>query len=44
MTVEDAQIAAIAMRHGLAIVTRNTADFAGTDQLDVIDPWGGFAL
>jgi hypothetical protein len=27
--IEDALIAATALRHGLALVTRNTRDFAG---------------
>ena len=39
ISVEDAQIAAIAVVHGLPIATRNTADFVGIDKLDVIDPW-----
>ncbi len=36
----DAQIAAIAIRHGLAIATRNTRDFDGLG-VDVVDPWAG---
>lgn len=39
MTVEDAQIAAIALSHGLPLVTRNVRDFAGIDGLTVVDPW-----
>lgn len=34
----DAQIAATARRHGLAVVTRNVADFTDCG-VDVIDPW-----
>lgn len=34
----DAQIAAICQAHGLALATRNTADFARTG-IDVVDPW-----
>lgn len=39
ISVEDAQIAAIAVVHGLPVATRNTAVFRGIDHLDVIDPW-----
>lgn len=34
----DALIAATALVHGLAVVTRNGVDFAGTG-VEVIDPW-----
>lgn len=34
----DAQLAATALRHRLAVVTRNTADFEGLG-ITVIDPW-----
>lgn len=34
----DAQIAATARRHGLAVVTRNVADFTDCG-VNVIDPW-----
>lgn len=36
----DLQIAAIAAQHGLVLVTRNTADFAGLG-LEIFDPWSG---
>ncbi len=36
----DLQIAAIAVQHGLVLVTRNTADFAGLG-LEIADPWSG---
>ena len=35
----DAMIAAIARQHGFSIVTRNAADFAGIDNLTVVNPW-----
>jgi predicted nucleic acid-binding protein len=35
----DAQIAAIAHSCGMALATRNAADFEGTG-INVIDPWG----
>lgn len=34
----DSMIAASALEHGYAVVTRNTADFAGTGA-QVVDPW-----
>jgi predicted nucleic acid-binding protein len=39
ISVEDAQIAAIALARGMALATRNTADFADIEGLSVIDPW-----
>lgn len=39
ISVEDAQIAAIARVKGLALATRNVKDFQGIDGLTVIDPW-----
>lgn len=39
ITVEDAQIAAIALANGLPLATRNTADFEGIDGLAVANPW-----
>jgi predicted nucleic acid-binding protein len=41
ISVEDAQIAAIARAGGLALATRNTKDFTGIDGLVLIDPWSG---
>jgi len=41
ISVEDAQIAAIARAGGLALATRNIKDFAGIEGLRVIDPWSG---
>lgn len=34
----DALIAATALAHGMSVVTRNTADFAGTG-VPLLDPW-----
>lgn len=39
ISTEDAQIAAIALAHGLPLVTRNTKDFEGLPSLKVINPW-----
>ena len=39
ISVEDAQIAAIALVRGMRLATRNTADFAHIDGLPLIDPW-----
>ncbi len=41
ISVEDAQIAAIARSGGLALATRNVKDFLGIEGLRVIDPWNG---
>lgn len=35
----DAQVAAIARRHGATVATRNTRDFVGTG-VELVDPWG----
>ena len=37
--LEDAQIASIALVHGLALVTRNVKDFARIPGLEIINPW-----
>lgn len=39
ISVEDAQIAAVALGHNLPLVTRNTKDFAGIESLSLINPW-----
>ena len=39
MSVEDAQIAAIAAHHRVPLATRNTKDFAQVPGLVVINPW-----
>lgn len=39
ISTEDAQIAAIALRHGLVLATRNTKDFRKIHKLILIDPW-----
>lgn len=39
ITVEDAQIAAIALSHDATLATRNGRDFSGIDGLDLVDPW-----
>ena len=39
ISVEDAQIAAIARVCGLELATRNTKDFANIDGMVLIDPW-----
>lgn len=39
ISTEDAQIAAIALRHGLALATRNTKDFRKLSELVLLDPW-----
>lgn len=39
ISAEDAQIAAIALAHEMAVATRNVKDFDGIDGLIVIDPW-----
>lgn len=39
ISTEDAQIAAIALAHGLTLATRNVSDFEGIDGLAVVNPW-----
>ena len=39
ISVEDAQVAAIARSAGLALATRNTKDFSGIDGLELVNPW-----
>lgn len=39
VSTEDGQIAAIALRHGLPLATRNTKDFTGITGLTLINPW-----
>lgn len=39
ISTEDAQIAAIALRHGYTLATRNTKDFLNIAGLNLIDPW-----
>ncbi|KHK95826.1 hypothetical protein LK09_17500 [Microbacterium mangrovi] len=39
IALQDAQIAAIALTHGMALATRNTQDFDETG-IDLLDPWG----
>lgn len=39
ISTEDAQIAAIALTHNLALATRNVADFEHITGLQLINPW-----
>ena len=39
ISVEDAQIAAIALAHRMPLATRNTTDFELIDGLAVVNPW-----
>jgi len=39
ISVEDAQIAAIALAHRMCLATRNTHDFDAIEGLVVINPW-----
>lgn len=43
ISVEDAQIAAVALTHGLVLATRNTSDFELIEGLSVMNPWLGGA-
>ena len=39
ISVEDAQIAAIARSAGLTLATRNTKDFSDIEKLPLVNPW-----
>lgn len=39
ISVEDAQIAAVACTDGLTLATRNTKDFVDIDGLALVNPW-----
>jgi toxin FitB len=39
ISIEDAQIAAIARSAGLTLATRNTKDFSNIDELPLVNPW-----
>jgi predicted nucleic acid-binding protein len=39
ISVEDAQIAAIALTHRMPLATRNTPDFELIDGLEIVNPW-----
>ena len=39
ISVEDAQIAAIALSRRMSLATRNTTDFELIDGLEVVNPW-----
>ena len=39
VSVEDAQIAAIARTAALTLATRNTKDFSDIERLDLVNPW-----
>lgn len=39
ISVEDAQIAAIALTHRMPLATRNTIDFELIDGLEIVNPW-----
>ena len=39
ITVEDAQIAAIALSSDLELATRNVKDFLGIEELKLVNPW-----
>ena len=39
ISTEDAQIAAVALRHKLPLATRNVKDFKSIEGLIVLNPW-----
>ena len=39
ISVEDAQISAIALTHAMKLATRNTKDFTSIENLELINPW-----
>ena len=39
INVPDAQIASIALMHGLQLATRNTRDFENIPSLELFNPW-----
>jgi len=39
VSTEDAQIAAVSLANNLVLVTRNTKDFTGIQDLHIINPW-----
>lgn len=41
ISVEDAQIASIALTNDYLVVTRNLRDFESIDKLKLYDPWSG---
>jgi predicted nucleic acid-binding protein len=43
ISVEDAQIAAIALTYQMPLATRNTTDFELINDLEVVNPWTGGA-
>ena len=43
ISVEDAQIAAIALAQRMPLATRNTTDFELIDGLELVNPWTGGA-
>ena len=43
ISVEDAQIASIALVHGLTLATRNESDFESIEGLAVVNPWSAAA-
>lgn len=44
ISTEDGQIAAITLRHGMQLATRNGKDFEGIAGLLVLNPWGRQAM